>query len=121
MKNVTLVLGASLNPNRYSNIAIKRLLDKKYPVVALGQKKGSVLGVKIDDERKEYQDIDTVTLYLNPERQKDFYEYVISLKPRRVIFNPGAENDEFVQLLESNNIKAEVACRLVLISIDEYF
>ena len=120
MKNITLVLGASLNPTRYSNIAIKRLLDKKYSVVALGQKKGTVLGVTIDDEKKEYQDIDTVTLYLNPERQKDFYEYVISLKPRRVIFNPGAENDEFARLLESNNIKAEVACTLVLISIDEY-
>ena len=87
MKNVTLVLGASLNPNRYSNIAIKRLLDKKYSVVALCQKKGTVLGVTIDDEKKEYQDIDTVTLYLNPERQKDFYEYVISLKPRRREFD----------------------------------
>lgn len=121
MKNITLVLGASLNPNRYSNIAIKRLLDKNYPVVALGQRKGTVLGVAIDDEKKDYENIDTVTLYLNPERQKDFYEYVISLKPRRVIFNPGAENEEFVKLLESNNIKAEVACTLVLISIDQYF
>ena len=120
MKNKTLVLGASLNPTRYSNIAIKRLLDKKYSVVGLGQKKGTVLGVTIDDDKKEYENIDTVTLYLNPERQKDFYEYVISLKPRRVIFNPGTENDEFARLLESNNIKAEVACTLVLLSIDEY-
>ena len=120
MKNKTLVLGASLNLTRYSNIAIKRLLDKKYSVVGLGQKKGTVLGVTIDDDKKEYENIDTVTLYLNPERQKDFYEYVISLKPRRVIFNPGTENDEFATLLESNNIKAEVACTLVLISIDEY-
>ncbi|MDP4988695.1 MAG: CoA-binding protein, partial [Polaribacter sp.] len=89
-------------------------------VVALGQKKGTVLEVTIDDEKKEYENIDTVTLYLNPERQKDFYEYVISLKPRRVIFNHGTENDEFARLLETNNIKAEVACTLVLLSIDEY-
>jgi hypothetical protein len=120
MKNITLVLGASLNPNRYSNIAIKRLLDKNYPVVAVGQKKGTVLGVTIEDEKKAFQNIDTVTLYMNPERQKDFYEYVISLQPRRVIFNPGAENEEFAKLLETNTIKAEVACTLVLLSINEY-
>ncbi|PIX12173.1 MAG: CoA-binding protein [Flavobacteriaceae bacterium CG_4_10_14_0_8_um_filter_31_99] len=120
MENRTLVIGASLNPNRYSNIAIKRLLDKNFQVVALGQKKGTVLGVIIDDEKKQYQNIDTVTLYLNPERQKEYYDYIINLKPRRVIFNPGAENDEFVTLLKSKNIIAEVACTLVLLSIDKY-
>ncbi len=120
MKNTTLVLGASLNPNRYSNIAIKRFLDKNIPVVAVGVKKGTVLGVQIEDEKKDFQNIDNVTLYMNAERQKDFYEYVISLKPRRVIFNPGAENEEFVALLEKNNIRAEIACTLVLLSIDQY-
>ena len=120
MENRTLVLCASLNPNRYSNIAIKRLLDKNFQVVALGQKKGSVLGVLIDDEKKQYQNIDTVNLYLNPERQKEYYDYIVSLNPRRVIFNPGAENDEFVILLESKNITAEVACTLVLLSIYQY-
>lgn len=120
MKNVTLVLGASLNPNRYSNIAIKRLLDKGLPVVALGLKKGTVLGVTIHDEKHDYQNIDTVTLYLNPERQKEYYEYVIGLNPRRVIFNPGTQNDEFVTLLKEKNIFAEVACTLVLLSINQY-
>lgn len=120
MKNVTLVLGASLNPNRYSNIAIKRLLEKKIPVVALGVKKGTVLGVTIDDEKQAYQNIDTVTLYLNSERQKEYYDYVIGLNPKRVIFNPGTENNEFLSLLESKNIIAEVACTLVLLSINQY-
>lgn len=120
MKNVTLVLGASANPNRYSNIAIKRLLDKELPVEALGIKKGKVLNVTISDKKQDYKNIDTVTLYLNPKRQVEYYNYIIDLKPRRVIFNPGAENDEFVKLLEENNIEALVACTLVMISINEY-
>lgn len=120
MKNVTLVVGASANPNRYSNIAIKRLLDKDLPVKALGLKKGKVVTINIDDEKKDYKNIDTVTLYLNPKRQEEFYEYVIGLKPRRVIFNPGAENEEFSRLLEENNIEALDACTLVMLSINEY-
>ncbi|PQJ73422.1 CoA-binding protein [Polaribacter butkevichii] len=120
MKNVTLVLGASTNPNKYSNIAIKRLVDKQIPVAAIGIKKGTVLGVVIDDEKKEYKNIDTVTLYLNPKRQEEYYNYIISLKPRRVIFNPGAENMEFVKLLKDNNIESEIACTLVMLSTNQY-
>ena len=120
MKNVTLVLGASANPNRYSNIAIKRLLDKKLFVKALGIKKGKVVTIKIDNEKQDYKNIDTVTLYLNPKRQEEYYNYIIGLKPRRVIFNPGAENEEFVKLLEENSIEPLVACTLVMLSINEY-
>lgn len=120
MKNVTLVLGASANPNRYSNIAIKRLLDKELFVKALGIKKGKVVAIKIDDEKQDYKNIDTVTLYLNPKRQVEYYNYIIGLKPRRVIFNPGAENEEFVKLLEENNIEAVIACTLVMLSINQY-
>jgi predicted CoA-binding protein len=120
MKKVTLVLGASTNPNRYSNIAIKRLVGKDLPTVALGLRKGKVLGVIIDAEKQDYKNIDTVTLYLNPKRQEEYYNYIINLKPRRVIFNPGTENMEFVRLLEDNNIESEVACTLVLLSINKY-
>tara|TARA_R110000822_G_scaffold179789_1_gene319602 strand:- start:186 stop:548 length:363 start_codon:yes stop_codon:yes gene_type:complete len=120
MKNVTLVLGASANPNRYSNIAIKRLLDKKLFVKALGIKKGKVVTIKIDNEKQDYKNIDTVTLYLNPKRQEEYYNYIIGLKPRRVIFNPGTENKDFVKLLEENNIEPVVACTLVMLSINEY-
>jgi predicted CoA-binding protein len=120
MKNVTLVLGASTNPNRYSNIAIKRLVGKELPTVALGLRKGKVLSVTIDAEKQDYKNIDTVTLYLNPKRQEEYYNYIINLKPRRVIFNPGTENIEFVKLLEENNIESEVACTLVLLSINKY-
>lgn len=120
MKNRTLVIGASTNPNRYSNIAIKRLRDKELLVEAIGLKKGKVLDVIVQKEKQEYINIDTVTLYLNPAKQEEYYEYIISLKPRRVIFNPGAENSEFVKRLQENNIEAEVACTLVLLSTNQY-
>lgn len=120
MKNVTLVIGASTNPNRYSNIAIKRLRGKQLPTAAIGLRKGKVLDVTIDDEKLPYDNIDTVTLYLNPKRQEVYYNYIISLKPRRVIFNPGTENMEFAKLLQENNIEAEIACTLVLLSTNQY-
>jgi hypothetical protein len=120
MKNKTLVLGASLNPNRYSNIAIKRLRDQKLQVVALGLKKGKVLDVILEIEKQDFKDIDTVTLYLNPKRQEAYYEYIISLQPRRVLFNPGTENDAFEKILKENNIEAEIACTLVLLSTKQY-
>ena len=120
MKNKTLVIGASTNPNRYSNIAIKRLLDKNIAVVALGLRKGKVLDVVINDEKVDFKGIDTVTLYLNPKRQVEYYNYIIGLKPRRVIFNPGTENMEFVELLKNNQIESEIACTLVLLSTNQY-
>lgn len=120
MKNKTLVLGASTNPNKYSNIAIKRLADKGIKVVGLGIRKGTVLGVIIGVEKIAYKNIDTVTLYLNPKRQEEYYQYIINLKPRRVIFNPGTENPAFEKMLKENNIEAEVACTLVLLSTNQY-
>lgn len=120
LKNKTLVLGASIIPSRYSNIAIKRLLENKFQVAAIGKKKGSIGGVKINTNQKDFQDIDTVTLYLNAENQRDYYDYIIRLNPRRVIFNPGAENEEFENLLQENNIASERSCTLVLLSVGEY-
>ena len=121
MKNKkTLVLGASENPARYSHMAILRLLTKEQSVVAIGQKIGEVEGVKIQTKQVPFTNIDTVTLYLNQTRQRDYYNYIISLAPKRVIFNPGTENPEFYQLLRSNNIKVEEACTLVLLGTNQY-
>jgi len=120
MKNVTLVLGASLNEHRYSNIAIKRLVAKQIPVLAIGLRNGVVDGVTILSEKIPLENIDTVTLYLNPKRQLEYYNYIINLKPRRVIFNPGTENLELIKLLKENNIESEVACTLVLLSTNQY-
>jgi len=120
MKKKTLVLGASLKPNRYSNYAIHKLVNKDIAVVAIGLKKGIVAGVEIQTELVTGNDIDTVTLYLNPKRQEEYYQYIISLNPNRVIFNPGTENNEFYSLLKKENIQVEVACTLVLLSTNQY-
>ncbi len=120
MSKKTLVIGASLKPNRYSNIAINRLVNYQHEVVAFGLRAGIVAGVTIDTDLKNYSDIDTVTLYLNPQRQVEYYDYIISLNPERVIFNPGTENPDFYKLLDAAQIESEVACTLVLLSTNQY-
>jgi len=89
-------------------------------VVAYGLRHGEVSDVNIDVELKPYIDIDTITLYMNPMRQKEYYEYLISLKPNRILFNPGTENPYFYGLLKDNNIKFEQVCTLVLLSTNQY-
>jgi predicted CoA-binding protein len=120
MKKKTLVLGASMNPGRYSNIAIKRLVSNNQPTVAVGLKTGEVAGVTITNQPEDFLDIDTVTLYMNAQRQKPYYDYILSLQPERVIFNPGTENPELYALLRSNNIEIEVACTLVMLATNQY-
>ena len=119
MKN-TLVIGASLNPVRYSNMAINRLTQNGHSVKAVGQREGEVNGVPITKDKIAFKEIDTITLYLNSKRQVDYYDYVLSLNPRRVIFNPGTENPEFYTILKENKIEFEVACTLVLLSTSQY-
>lgn len=115
-----LVLGASVKEERYSNKAIKMLNEFEHDVYAIGLREGFVDDTKIEIERIQFDSIDTVTLYLNPSRQKDYYEYILNLKPRRVIFNPGTENHEFYELLQDANIENEVACTLVLLSSNQF-
>jgi len=121
MKNKkTLVLGASTQPDKYSYKAISMLVEKGHSVLAIGQKSGEVAGIKIHTKAIPLKNIDTVTLYLNPLRQRDYYNYIIDSKPKRVVFNPGTENLEFYQLLQLNAIKFEVACTLVLLATNQY-
>jgi predicted CoA-binding protein len=120
MNKKTLVLGASLKPERYSNIAINRLKNYNHEVKAFGLRAGTIREVTIDTDLVQYEDIDTITLYLNPQRQVDHYDYIVGLKPKRVIFNPGTENPEFYRLLEENNIEYEAACTLVLLATGQY-
>lgn len=120
MSKKTLVLGASEHTDRYSNLATNRLLQKGHEVVALGKMPGHINGVTIETEKKPFADVDTVTLYLNPGNQKQYYDYIVSLNPKRVIFNPGAENEELEELLEDKGIKAQEACTLVLLSTGQY-
>ena len=119
MKKV-LVLGASINANRYSNIAIKKLRLKNYDVVGIGLRTGEVEGVSILTNPNSISDVHTVTVYLNPVNQKSYYDYILELKPKRVIFNPGSENREFEAILDKIGIQYEKACTLVLLSLNEF-
>jgi len=116
----TLVLGASDNPSRYSYLAVNRLRSHGHPVVAIGKKNVMVADVPIEKEKKDWKDVDTVTLYLNPTHQQQYYDYILSLKPKRIIFNPGAENDELADLAIKNGITPIEACTLVLLSTSQY-
>lgn len=116
----TLVLGASENPARYSNMAIKRLRLHGRPVKAVGLKAGRVGDVPIETGLPAFENIHTVTLYLNPLHQQMYYSYILSLRPRRIIFNPGTENDELAQLAESSQIQPVEACTLVLLATGQY-
>jgi len=116
----TLVLGASDNPQRYSYLAVNRLRSKGHPVVAIAKRKGKVADVDLDTEQIAYPDVDTVTLYLNPGTQQQYYDYILSLHPKRIIFNPGAENPELEKLAKANGIQPMAACTLVLLSTGQY-
>lgn len=120
MNKKTLVFGASLIPGRYSNIAVKRLIDNGIEVVAFGSEGGTIYGVEIETELQYYSDIDTLSLYMNPFNQSLYYDYIIAQKPNRVIFNPGTENPEFWRRLDDHDINYEVACTLVLLSTNQY-
>ncbi len=116
----TLVLGASTKPDRYGNIATRRLKLYNHEVVPVGNRAGKIDGIEILLGKPKVEGIDTITLYLNPKRQIEFYDYIIGLKPNRIIFNPGTENPELVKLAKENGIKSEIACTLVLLSVGQY-
>ncbi|HEY6955227.1 MAG TPA: CoA-binding protein [Flavisolibacter sp.] len=119
-KKKTLVLGASSNPARYSYLAVQRLRAHQHPVVAIGRRVGRVADVDISNEQESQLGVDTVALYLNPKNQVEYYDYILSLHPKRIIFNPGTENDELIQKARENNIKPVIACTLVMLSTGQY-
>lgn len=122
MKDKTLIIGASNNPDRYSYKAAFSLQYNGYEFIAFGVKKGDVIGRPIHNEWHDSwkETVDTVTMYINPSLQEQYYERIIALQPRRVIFNPGTENYKFSQLLQENGIAYENACTLVLLNTNQY-
>ena len=116
----TLVLGASDNPARYSYLAVNKLREHGHPVVAIGKKISKVADVEVQTEKTEIADLDTVTLYLNPSNQKAYYDYILSQHPKRVIFNPGAENQELEDILHTRGIQTIEACSLVLLGTGQF-
>lgn len=116
----TLVIGASENTSRYAAMAIAMLQDYDHPVSAIGRKVGEIYNTKIYTSEKTFEGVHTVTLYINAEIQKAYYDYILDLKPSRVIFNPGAENVEFSKLLKESGIQTLNACTLVLLRTGQY-
>jgi len=116
----TLVLGASLKPERVSNQAIKKLVKHKHEVLAVGRNSGFVDGIEILTNAKIFDDIDTVTIYLSEKNQEGLFKYFKELKPKRVIFNPGAENPILCSQLQRHEIECLEACTLVMLSVGSY-
>ena len=120
MKKKTLVIGASEKPARYSYKAITKLTEYGHSVEALGLRNGEVAGITFKTGEPKLEDIDTIAMYVGPARQPSFYDYIVGLKPKRILFNPGTENPEFYEIAKQNGIEVEEACTLVLLSIDQY-
>ena len=112
----TVVIGASPNPERYSYLVTKMLQKAGHPVIALGLRDGIIGKVQIQKNRPEVNEVHTITIYLSEKNQIDWEEYILSLKPRRILFNPGAHNLDFAKRAEAAGIETENACTLVLLS-----
>jgi len=116
----TLILGATTNATRYAYLAAERLSNNGHHIINVGLKTGTVAGVSIEMPEVIYTDIDTITLYINPEKQQLLYDYIIKTNPKRIIFNPGTENPELQKLANARGIATEYACTLVLLMLGQY-
>ena len=116
----TLVMGGSVKPERFANKAIIKLREYGHPVVSVGLKEGKVSDVDIQTGTPDFKDIHTITLYLGPRNQPQYYSYILSLKPKRIIFNPGTENTELFELAVKNNILPVEFCTLILLDTNTF-
>ena len=116
----TLIIGASVNPNRYSYKVVLKLLESDIKVVPMGINQGNIAGLSIVRPFEELKNIHTVSIYITPLDQKKYYKYILNLQPKRVLFNPGTENSIFSLILENHNIYWENSCTLVLLSTNQY-
>lgn len=116
----TLVLGASDNPERTSFQAVRRLLSHGDEVIAVGIREAEIHGIRILTGKPEVKDVDTLTLYVGPKNQPEWYDYILSMKPKRIIFNPGTENDVFEEMCRKAGIEVVVACTLVMLSVGNF-
>src|SRR5690606_875985 len=119
-KKKTLVLGATTNPGRYAYLAAHRLVAAGHDIVNIGIKKGESAGVEIQRAGAVFPDIDTVTLYIGPQRQPEYYDYILTTQPKRIIFNPGTENPELEAMAQQQGIEVVRACTLVMLSTGQY-
>lgn len=116
----TVVIGASPNPSRYSYLAVQRLSDAGHPVTAIGRQEGMIGNIPIVTQPEEGADVHTISLYISAAHQHGWLDNIISMQPKRVIFNPGTENPDFETLLAQAGILTERACTLVLLTTGSY-
>lgn len=118
----TVVLGSTPNPARYAYIAAHMLRDYKHEIVPVGIKKGELAGKEILNlrEKPEIEDVDTVTLYVGTRNLPEWYDYILSLAPKRIIFNPGTENQELVKRAKDKGIEVVYGCTLVMLRSGHY-
>ncbi len=116
----TIVLGASTNPQRYAYKATERLKNKGHHVIPVGIKEGEIFDLPIITDKRLFEDVDTITLYIGPKNQTDWFQYIVSTQPKRVIFNPGTENKDMKKLLSDNDIAYEEGCTLVMLQSGQY-
>jgi predicted CoA-binding protein len=119
-QKTTAVFGSSVKPMRFSFKAINKLRQNGHPVHALGLREGRVADVDIKTGKPELNDVHTVTMYLGPQNQPEYYDYIKSLKPKRVIFNPGTENSEFANMLKDDGIEVVEYCTLIMLDMDMF-
>jgi predicted CoA-binding protein len=120
MEKTTVLLGASPNPERYSNRAIRKLIEKDIPVFAIGNREFEEGNISIRKGTPHIDEVHTVTLYLNARNQEPYYDYILSLKPKRVIFNPGAMNEDFARILRKNDIEVVTDCMLAMLVCGQF-
>lgn len=118
----TVIIGATTDRSRYAYIAASMLTNYNHPIVPIGIKKGELFGTAIQDiyEKPAVKDVDTITLYIGPQRQPEWYDYLLSLKPKRIIFNPGTENDTLEEMASENGIEVVHGCTLVMLRSGQY-
>ena len=115
-----LVLGASHRETRFSYKAVKALIRLEYDVVAVGKREGDIKGVRIQTGMPPVEDLDDIILYVGPSGQQEYYDYILGLKPRRVIFNPGTHNQELIDLCREHGIEPVVDCALIMLNSGDY-
>lgn len=122
MSKKTVIIGATTNPTRYAYLAAERLKKNNHEIIPVGIKKGQVFNEEILDlhSKPRIDDVDTITLYVGPQNQSEWEEYLVSLNPKRIIFNPGTENPSLVEKAENNGIETLNACTLVMLSANTY-
>jgi uncharacterized protein len=118
----TVIIGATTDRSRYAWLAASMLTQYNHEIVPIGIKKGELFGTEIQDiyGKPQIPGVDTVTLYIGPQRQPEWYDYILSLKPKRIIFNPGTENDQFENMAEEKGIEVVEGCTLVMLRTNQY-